>query len=68
MKDAGKTDETLHVSTTDHVEDLSGKYKDADGNPYQYNGHWSWIYFFNNECECDVDGLKAWDFIAENVK
>lgn len=68
LQEAGKTDETLHVSTTEHVEDLSGNYKDADGNPYQYNGHWSWIYFFNNECECDVDGLKAWDFIVENVK
>ena len=68
LKAAGKTDETLHVSTTDHVVDTTGKYKDPDGNPYQYLGHWSWIYFDNNECACDTDGMKAWDFIAEHVK
>ena len=68
LKAAGKTDETLHVSTTEHVVDTTGKYKDVDGNPYQYLGHWSWIYFDNNECVCDTDGMKAWDFIAEHVK
>jgi predicted peptidase len=56
----------LYVSTSDHVTDLSGEYKDADGNAYQYMGHWSWIYFFNNQC--DADGTKAFDFIADNVK
>jgi predicted peptidase len=67
LKAAGKTDETLHVSTTEHVIDTSGQFVDENGDPYQYMGHWSWIYFDNNECECE-DGLKAWDFIAENVK
>jgi len=67
LRAAGKTDETLHVSTTEHVIDTSGQFVDEDDNPYQYMGHWSWIYFDNNECVCD-DGLKAWDFIAENVK
>ncbi|MBR3313729.1 MAG: hypothetical protein IKG18_06295 [Atopobiaceae bacterium] len=74
LKAAGKTADTLHVSTTEHVVDTSGQFfmTDESGNPteepYQYNGHWSWIYFDNNECECDEDGLKAWEFIAENVK
>lgn len=66
LKDAGKTDETLHVSVTDHVVDTSGEFKDAEGNPYQYAGHWSWIYFDNNEC--DANGLKAWDFIGNCLK
>ena len=64
LKKAGAKD--LHVSTTDHVIDTSGKYKMPDGSPHMYSGHWSWIYFFNNECS--ADGLKAWDFIAEHLK
>ena len=43
----------------------TGEFTDEDGNPYQYMGHWSWIYFDNNECACDEDGMGAWDFIAE---
>jgi pimeloyl-ACP methyl ester carboxylesterase len=57
----------LHVSTTEHVLDTSDQYKDADGNPYKYSGHWSWIYFDNDEC-ADADGHGAWDFIADAVK
>ncbi|MCR5468418.1 MAG: hypothetical protein K6F37_05605 [Lachnospiraceae bacterium] len=68
LKAAGKTDDTLHVSTTEHVVDTSGLYTDADGNPYQYMGHWSWIYFDNNDSKCNDDGLTAWDFIANVVK
>lgn len=62
LKKAGAAE--LHISTSEHVVDTSGEYKDAEGNPYQYNGHWSWIYFDNNECECADDGLKVFDFIA----
>lgn len=67
--------QNIHVSVTDHVIDLSGTYfldenrnivKEDTGVPYMYNGHWSWIYFFNNQC--DADGLKAWDFIADCLK
>ena len=65
LKAAGASN--LHISTTEHVLDTSGLYKDAEGNPYMYAGHWSWIYFDNNECECDDDGLKAWEFIAESI-
>ena len=64
LKAAGKTAETLHVSTSDSVIDTSGEFTNEDGSPYQYNGHWSWIYFDNNECECDEDGMKAFDFVA----
>lgn len=68
LRAAGKTDETLHYSTTDHVIDTSGQYFDDEGNPYRYKGHWSWIYFHNNECSCNEDGLKAFDFIAQCVQ
>ena len=70
-KAAKKANKTLHISTTNMVVDTSGQYfaVDEEGNvtdqPYQYNGHWSWIYFDNNECACNRDGLKAFDFVAE---
>ena len=57
----------VHVSTTEHVTDMTGNYfTPVTSQPYQYNGHWSWIRFFNNEC--DADGLKAWDFIRDCLK
>ena len=58
----------LHISTTEHVVDTSGEYKDEEGNPYMYAGHWSWIYFDNNECACNDDDLKAFDFVANCLK
>lgn len=61
LKKAGATD--LHISTTEHVVDTSGQYKNEDGTPYQYSGHWSWIYFDNNECECNDEGLLAFGFV-----
>ena len=71
LKKSGKSADTLHVSTTEHVVDTSGQYfaRDEEGNltdqPYQYNGHWSWIYFDNNESACNEDGLKVFDFVAQ---
>lgn len=65
LQDAGATD--LVVWTPDHVVDTSGKYKDEDGNPYQYNGHWSWIYFDNNEAN-DEGQPTVWEWIGEQVK
>ena len=58
----------LHVSTTEHVLDTSGLYVNVDGNPYQYAGHFSWVYFHNDETACNEHGETAWDFIAEIVK
>ncbi len=57
----------LHVSTFDHVIDTSGKYNDDKGNPYQYNGHWSWIYFDNNEAKCDESHQLVWQWIKEQI-
>ena len=66
LKDLGATN--LHVSTTDSVIDTSGTYKTPEGQPYQYNGHWSWIYFDNNESKCDECNKDSWSWIAENLK
>lgn len=55
--------ENLYVSVFSDVHDTSGRYI-KDGEPYQYYGHFSWIYFFNNEC---ADGtLTLWQFLSEH--
>ena len=61
LRDLGA--EEVKVSSTDIVEDTSGNYKGEDGNPYLYNGHWSWIYFFNNESFDNDDNTAIFDWI-----
>lgn len=66
LEEAGATN--LHVASSDHVIDTSEKYNYLnDGKPYQYNGHFSWIYFFNNEAESDDGETNVWEWIAEQV-
>jgi predicted peptidase len=38
----------IHLSLFDKVIDTSGLYKNSDGTAFEYNGHWSWIYVYNN--------------------
>lgn len=47
--------ENVYYSVFDHVVDTTGQYFDASGNPYQYMGHWSWLYALNNECTQTID-------------
>ena len=55
----------VHVSAFDDVHDTTGRFT-TNGEPYQYNGHWSWVYFDNNEC---YDGqLNAWEWLSKQVK
>ncbi len=56
----------LVVSEFPGVFDTTGLYKDAEGNPYEYMGHWSWLYVFNNECVAEVDGQQTtiWEWLA----
>lgn len=58
----------LHVSATEHVVDLSGKYANEDGSLHQYFGHNSWIYFFNNESVCDDCGQDVWHWMAQQIQ
>lgn len=66
IKEAGSTN--IHVSSTEHVVDTSGEIKDPQGNPYQYAGHWSWIYFDNNDSKCDDCQQDVWHWIADQLK
>lgn len=60
LKGIGATN--LHVFAPADVHDTSGTYKDPDdaSKPYQYNGHWSWIYVFNNEATEGSTELFKW--------
>lgn len=48
--------ENVHFTLWDKVIDLTGRYKDEEGNPHRYVGHFSWIYMLDNECKLDFDG------------
>jgi predicted peptidase len=54
LNDAGA--ENVHLTLFDDVRDTTGLYKNADGTPYEYNGHWSWIPVYNNEVEATING------------
>ncbi|MBO4310168.1 MAG: peptidase, partial [Lachnospiraceae bacterium] len=57
--------ENVIVSEFDDVHDTSGLFE-KDGKPYNYFGHFSWIYFFNNEC---VDkNVSIWEWIAQRSR
>ncbi len=70
MEDAGIP---VHVSQWDDVHDTTGRFfVDEEGNltsedtgtPYEYNGHWSWIYFDNNSNTCDDCAANEWEWLA----
>lgn len=50
------------------VHDTTGRYQAADGGPYQYSGHWSWVYFFQNQCVDDATGENMWDWLGRQSK
>ncbi|WP_303758099.1 prolyl oligopeptidase family serine peptidase [Selenomonas ruminantium] len=60
----------VHFSYFDNVVDTSGKYKKADGTPYEYMGHWSWIYVYNDQCEDTINGksVKLFQWMAEQKR
>ena len=65
---AGNTD--VHYSLFKDVVDTSGNYFDADGKPYAYHGHWSWIYTLNNDCKKTINGkvITLFEWLAEQSK
>lgn len=55
----------LHTSIFDDVHDTTGLYKGSDGEPYQYQGHFSWTYFFQNQCADDATGQNMWEWLGQ---
>lgn len=61
----------IHYSLFENVVDTSGKYFQKDGvTPYEYQGHWSWIYTLNNECVEETDGgeVSIFEWLAQQSK
>lgn len=50
---------TVHVTYFDHVEDLTGVYREADGSPKKTFNHGVWIHVFNDFCRTDIDGSNV---------
>lgn len=50
----------IHLTAFPDVVDTSGKYMNEEGQPYEYNGHWSWIPVFNDEVETEQYSLFEW--------
>jgi predicted peptidase len=46
----------VHFSLFKNVVDTSGLYKKSKTAPYEYNGHFSWIYVYNNEVSEVING------------
>ena len=57
----------VHFSYFDKIVDQTGLYKKADGTPYEYMGHWSWIYVYNDQCEDTIGGktVKLFQWMAQ---
>ncbi len=60
----------IHYSLFDSVVDTSGEYFNADGTPYEYMGHFSWIYALNNESTDVIDGeeVTLFDWLSQQSK
>lgn len=56
----------VHASVFPDVHDTAGLYKNEDGTPYQYIGHWSWLYFFNNKCS--HHGFSIWKWMGRQSR
>lgn len=54
IKDAGA--KNVHFTFWDKVTDLHGLFKNKDGKPYEYLGHFVWIPTFNDDNKVDFDG------------
>lgn len=49
----------VHCTYFDHVEDLTGRYREADGAPKKTFNHGVWIHQFNDFCRTDLDGSNV---------
>lgn len=56
----------IHTSVFADVHDTTGLYNNEDGSAHQYSGHWSWLYFFNDQC---ADGKTVmWNWLSRQKR
>jgi predicted peptidase len=48
----------VYYSYPRHIQDKSGRYTKKDGSPYEYPGHCSWIYVYNNWLTQCINGKE----------
>lgn len=62
-----KAGANVHFSFFDKVVDETGLYKKSDGTAYEYPGHWSWIYVYNDKCQDTINGktVKLFSWLAQ---
>lgn len=61
----------IHYSLFENVVDTSGKYyKAGTTQPYEYMGHFSWIYALNNECKDTINGetVTLFEWLSQQSK
>ncbi len=56
----------IHLTLYDNVIDTTGLYFDEEGNPFEYDGHYSWTYLLNNQPE--DNGLTIFEWLSKQVK
>lgn len=64
VKNAGA--KNVHFTFAKDVHDTTGNFKDKEGKPVQYNGHWSWIYTLTNQCS--ENGISIMEWLAKQKK
>lgn len=58
----------LRVSVFEDVHDRYGMTDPKTGAPWQFSGHWSWVYFFNNACIDPVSGEHIWSWMGRQKR
>lgn len=53
LKEAGAAN--VHFTCWEEVLDITDLFITSDNQPYEYNGHFSWVYTLNNACKLDYD-------------
>lgn len=58
----------VYFSYFDDVHDTTGSYFKDNGAAWEYPGHWSWIYVYNDICEEDINGrtVKLFEWLASH--
>lgn len=49
----------VHMTYFDHIEDLTGVYREADGSPKKTFNHGVWIHVYNDFCRTDLNGTNV---------
>ena len=55
----------MYSTVWPNVVDTTGRLQGPNGGVYEYNGHFSWIYFFQGLCKDDATGVDMWTWMAQ---